>query len=312
MDFLNKIDRQKLQKITLIVIAALTLLALVLLLVIIIGSVEGGKKPDDTGGKDVDKIADDIKFTDTTLEEDILLKGSLVLANKDVTYTMPSSVNTVSIYEYRNSHSTGIPYSIGDIYKLKLCAGAVDAAHAMLVDLGKETGNDSIMLSSAFGKQDNFSDIHTGYTMVLTVAGGASAYLSDVSNSVLSDWLNDNAYKYGFVVRYPANKADITGVSDYTHAFRYVGIPHAQYMKENDLCLEEYIDYLKNNTTYKNSLTIKAYDGSAYSVYYASYTDPSSKIKVPVQTPNPDGSINYSYTVSGVTEGGVVVTVKIK
>jgi beta-galactosidase len=49
-----------------------------------------------------------------------------------------------------------------------------------------------------------------------------------------------------------------------------------------------------------------------YKPYFAEYADEGSSIKVPVQTPNPDGSTTNTYTISGVTEGGVVITVKIK
>lgn len=55
----------------------------------------------------------------------------------------------------------------------------------------------------------------------------------------------DNAYKYGFVIRYPDGKESVTGVSDYNYAFRYVGYAHAYYMHENGLCLEEYISLLQ-------------------------------------------------------------------
>jgi hypothetical protein len=183
----------------------------------------------------------------------------------------------------------------------------------MLMQLLADTGNDYIKISSACGNPNDqtSSDVHTGYSIVLTVADKVNPYLTDESNKVLADWLNANAYKFGFVVRYPENKSEITGVSNYTHAFRYVGVSHATFMKEHDLCLEEYIAYLKENTSHKTALTIKAADGVTYSVYYKTIKNVGDIVKVPVLTPNPDGSQKYSYTVSGTNEGGVVVTVKL-
>ncbi len=58
-------------------------------------------------------------------------------------------------------------------------------------------------------------------------------------------WLIDNSYKYGFALRYPTDKKDITMINYEPWHYRYVGIDNATYMKEHDMCLEEYIEYLK-------------------------------------------------------------------
>ena len=49
--------------------------------------------------------------------------------------------------------------------------------------------------------------------------------------------------------------------------FRYVGIPHAEIMTANKLCLEEYIDFVKDYT-FEKPLTFTAFDDTEYSVYY--------------------------------------------
>jgi len=54
-------------------------------------------------------------------------------------------------------------------------------------------------------------------------------------------WLIDNAHKYGFIIRYPDDKVDITGINYEPWHLRYVGNYHAEYMHRYDLCLEEYI-----------------------------------------------------------------------
>ena len=58
-------------------------------------------------------------------------------------------------------------------------------------------------------------------------------------------WLIEHSYKYGFTLRYPTDKKDITMINYEPWHYRYVGIDNATYMKEHDMCLEEYIDYLK-------------------------------------------------------------------
>ena len=59
-------------------------------------------------------------------------------------------------------------------------------------------------------------------------------------------WLIDNSYKYGFALRYPTDKKEITMINYEPWHYRYVGIENATYIKEHNICLEEYIDYLKD------------------------------------------------------------------
>ena len=54
-------------------------------------------------------------------------------------------------------------------------------------------------------------------------------------------WLNEHCWEYGFIVRYRADKADITGIIDEPWHFRYVGVKAAMEMKESGQCLEEYL-----------------------------------------------------------------------
>ena len=62
-----------------------------------------------------------------------------------------------------------------------------------------------------------------------------------IGGSGLMLWLEENCADYGFVIRYPDGKTDITGISYEPWHLRYVGGEVAQYMMENDLCLEEFL-----------------------------------------------------------------------
>lgn len=59
-------------------------------------------------------------------------------------------------------------------------------------------------------------------------------------------WLKENAENYGFILRYPKHKEEITKISYESWHWRYVGEEHAKKMNELDMCLEEYIEYLEN------------------------------------------------------------------
>lgn len=58
-------------------------------------------------------------------------------------------------------------------------------------------------------------------------------------------WLADNAWKYGFILRYPENKIELTGIDYEPWHYRYVGIEDAEKIYKSDMCLEEYIDSIK-------------------------------------------------------------------
>ena len=54
-------------------------------------------------------------------------------------------------------------------------------------------------------------------------------------------WLDENCYKYGFIVRYPEGKEDITGYSYEPWHIRYIGYPYSEKVYESGLTLEEYL-----------------------------------------------------------------------
>ena len=66
---------------------------------------------------------------------------------------------------------------------------------------------------------------------------------ADVSfkNSASYPWLRENAWKFGFILRYPEDKVSETAVSFEPWHYRYVGRYHAKKIHDAGLCLEEYI-----------------------------------------------------------------------
>ena len=62
------------------------------------------------------------------------------------------------------------------------------------------------------------------------------------SNEDVYIWLAYNAYKYGFILRYPAGKEDITGINYEPWHYRFVGLEAAWEICQEQICLEEYLD----------------------------------------------------------------------
>ncbi len=68
----------------------------------------------------------------------------------------------------------------------------------------------------------------------------------DIKNDAIAQvatvqWLAEHCADYGFVLRFPQEKRDITHVMGESWHFRYVGVEAAKYMTENNLCLEEFV-----------------------------------------------------------------------
>ena len=53
-------------------------------------------------------------------------------------------------------------------------------------------------------------------------------------------WMAEHCAEYGFIIRYPADKQEITEINTEPWHLRYVGLPVAAYIMENGLCLEEF------------------------------------------------------------------------
>ncbi|WP_044022140.1 D-Ala-D-Ala carboxypeptidase VanY [Bacillus sp. SG-1] len=64
-------------------------------------------------------------------------------------------------------------------------------------------------------------------------------------NTPEGKWLNENAHKFGFILRYPRGKEEITGYQYEPWHFRYVGKEAAKVIYENDWTLEEYFKNVK-------------------------------------------------------------------
>lgn len=66
----------------------------------------------------------------------------------------------------------------------------------------------------------------------------------DIENqekTAVQKWLMENSWRYGFILRYPDDKSDITGIIYEPWHYRYVGKEAAKEIYDLDVCLEEYL-----------------------------------------------------------------------
>lgn len=86
-----------------------------------------------------------------------------------------------------------------------------------------------------YAAKPGFSEHQTGLALDV-----ASSHSNIFEESKEFTWMKENSYKYGFVLRFPKNKADVTGFKYEAWHYRYVGKDIAKYMYENNLTFDEY------------------------------------------------------------------------
>jgi len=133
------------------------------------------------------------------------------------------------------------------------------------------------------------SEHETGLAVDIMAAGIKQNALAA---SGQGQWLAGNAWKFGFILRYPQGKQNITGISYEPWHFRYIGRPHAYYCHKHNLCMEQYIQFLKDSGGYEITL-----DGRKYSIFYEKSQNAIMK-----------ATAGLYYEVSDDNTGGFIVT----
>jgi len=248
-------------------------------------------------------------FNTVNLEYSEINKGDLVLVNKSYEYKFTEELDIVDVFSHKNDC-----YTVSDM-EISLDSNVISYFNSFMEAYNTANNNKDIRIIEAYRSKDtqdekfsgNQTDIAGGFSEYNTARtfdlgsfpeSGSSYYL--VNEGVYS-WIYENASSYGFILRYPESKDLITGMTSSTYTFRYVGIPHAIYISQNNLTLEEYIENIKS---YNNENPLKVTDGTKnYNIYYVPAT-PDSTTQVPVPS-------DQSYTISGNNIDGFIVTITL-
>jgi len=88
------------------------------------------------------------------------------------------------------------------------------------------------------------SEHHTG--MALDIVSSSYQILDTKQEETPEQkWLMEHCWEYGFILRYPSDKSELTGIGYEPWHYRYVGREASMAIKERGFCLEEYIEFLK-------------------------------------------------------------------
>ncbi|MBD5158775.1 MAG: M15 family metallopeptidase [Ruminococcus sp.] len=250
--------------------------------------------------------------------------GDLILVNDNYQY-FKGDENLVSITD-RNAEEGRTLFSAADpseTDKMLIVDKVYEPMASMIFDFYDATGLSNILIYGGYRstefQQKLYDDdlLETGAEESTRVAkAGHSEHETglafdfttypdyDYQGEGAYSWFTDNCYKYGFVIRYPEGKEQITKIQYEPWHFRYVGKPHAYYMTKNDLCLEEYINMVITQYYYQadQHLEFSDDDGNEYEVYFVLSDYDSETTTIPVPT-------GKKFEVYGTNVNGFIVTV---
>ena len=223
----------------------------------------------------------DMIFSSELMDDAEIGDGPLALVNNDNEYK-GSGDDLVSVYDIKDEDGTD-SYTVMSA-DVKLKTDAAKALNEMVKAFAKEKGHDDIVVDGGYRSKEEqqelydaaedksaaakpgCSDYHAGCSIDFGISSDDGT-VADFDGTGDYAWFEQNCYKYGFVLRYPEGKQDKTGYDYRPWHFRYVGKEHAYYMTKNGLCLEEYIETLKNYTYEKEHLTFQDDENNYYEVY---------------------------------------------
>ncbi|MGX6979785.1 M15 family metallopeptidase [Vagococcus elongatus] len=111
------------------------------------------------------------------------------------------------------------------------------------------TKKEAQKLTEDYVAKPGTSEHHTGLALdVLDVTwlDSGNGLVGEFGETEAGKWLDEHCAEFGFIIRYPKDKEDITKIQYEPWHLRYIGKEHAQYMKTHGLVLEEYIELLEN------------------------------------------------------------------
>lgn len=165
------------------------------------------------------------------LKKEDIYRGSLILVNR--------------LHAYREQADLELIAPFAEKEEILMKAEAAEQLLRALADIG---GQQEIVpeFTKTYVAAPGHSEHQTGLAIDLGKRQEAIDFIRpDFPYGGICQRFRERAAVYGFVERYPAGKEALTGIGHEPWHFRYVGAPHAQIMKKEQLVLEEYISFLR-------------------------------------------------------------------
>lgn len=194
-------------------------------------------------------------YDDLGLKTDVS-KDYLMLVNKyyllDGTYAPDDLVVIPQTYAWGEAGSRSCRKVAFDAFE-EMWQGAKEAGYYLMISSAYRTYQDQETIynnykenrgrkyADSIAARPGSSEHQTG--LALDIFSKANSNQATFKDTPEANWLKDNAYKYGFILRYPEDKVDLTGYNFEAWHYRYIGVEAATYCYEHDLTFEEYYAY---------------------------------------------------------------------
>lgn len=198
--------------------------------------------------------ADEVEFGQARQEAEE--RGLLLLANKghalDMDY-LPNDLTPLRYYaEDRSKEGRFLREEAADHFHQMVEAAAADGYTLVMTTAYRSYGFQQILwnnyvatqgeeAAAKFSAKPGHSEHQTGLAVDISSPSVGTELTESFGKTKEGIWLAENAHQYGFILRYPKGKEDITGYQYEPWHFRYVGQSMATYIYENDLTLEEFL-----------------------------------------------------------------------
>jgi D-alanyl-D-alanine carboxypeptidase len=106
--------------------------------------------------------------------------------------------------------------------------------------------DEALALANKYSARPEHSEHRTGLAVDFTTKSIYGVVDDVFETTTVSDLLKENAWKYGFILRYPKDKIDITGYQHESWHYRFVGLEVASIIYQTGICYEEYLEYFGN------------------------------------------------------------------
>lgn len=281
------------------------------------------KTTDESSETETEPVTEDAtkSYETITVKNEKIYKGELILVNADYPFKDSNDADIVTLYNEKTDS-----YSVSGM-EIGLQKDAVEPLNDMLDAFYEETGHSDVLIIAGFRTLEQQQALYdedlerTGLdTSTLVALPGHSEHESgyamdfslfyddgtsgDFDGTGDYEWIDDHCADYGFILRYPADKTEITGIQHESWHYRYIGKPHAYYIMQSGICYEEYIEELKEHDV-ENPLEIVDSDGKAYQVYYVPAEMDRTVTYVPLVSDKP-------YTISGNNADGFIITIDLE
>lgn len=243
--------------------------------------------------------------------------GNLILLNSTYSYEggVPTDLDGVYGYLFDDNGAQIASTSSTQVMGRE---EMLNAFNLMLQDFYAETGLSTLMVNDMYigptseeeeeSEEDYTSDMpcyehDSGLALDLQLYLAEASLYPEFDGTGDYSWIMENCWRYGFVQRYTQDKTSVTGVEQMANHFRYVGVPHAEIMHRNGLCLEEYIDFIKQYS-FEDPYSFEDSNGNCYAIYY---TQMSSETNTNCPIPLNENDEEYPYEISGDNVSGYII-----